>query len=635
MAATFPQNLVVLKYGAEWEPLKAGKGWIPIPNWNIELKVLQLYNRGTPLKQAKGFKFHFQEFCTSLLGNPNGIFGFQWNPNAERILEAIIKHRLLACCGCASSGKSKSLAGIAVCWWLLNPFNTKILVTSTTVKTAKGKVWGDIGEAWDAACAEVKMSSGGILTLPGTKLNATNQIRYEYEGTQTDKAGIELIPTDANKQKEASEKMQGYKRGNVILLGDEWDTLPPMLLKTARSNLFANPDFRLWGAFNPTGRFTNGGQFAKPKAGWDTIDLDTDEWETETGYCIRFNGLKSPNVLAHREIWTGLFTDAKLAQYKLELGADSPGFYTMVLGFFPPTGESNSLYSEAELVSQYMANKTVEQSGGSWESVPDMVAGLDPAWTHGGDRAVLTIGKCGSAQFKTPEGRVSRKVFERVKTIVLDNEITDKKSDKTEQIIRLTKKYLAQYRIPSRNLAVDVTGAAPFVTLLNRDIGSDFLSVMFSAKPSDIQISRTDRRRACDVYRNIMSEIWCIGKVLVRGGQVKGLSDDVMEEMCARTFKEGNGKGMLTEVQPKDKMKSTGHKSPDKADSFFVCLHAARSRCGLSGSEKAMVKPKEKYEDAGMFTQVYGRLGLIKTAPVRANPFETEKYFVAGGWGDE
>lgn len=629
----FPQELVVWKYGAEWFPLRAGKTWIRCPDWNIELQILQLpedqKNRG-----YRGFEYHFREFVTALLGNPNGVFGFQWNPNAERILKAIIGHKFLAIMGCASSGKSKSLAGIALCFWLLDPFKTKVLVTSTTVKTAKGKIWGDIQEAWQAAMIEARDSTGGAITLPGTFLGSTQQIRYEYGGVKSDKAGIELIPTDANKQKEASEKMQGYKRGNVILLGDEWDTLPPMLLKTARSNLFANPSFRLWGAFNPTGRFTNGGQFAKPSAGWDSIDEDSMEWATERGWCIRFDGLKSPNVLAGKIIFTGLYSLPTLREHERDLGRDSPAFWAMCRGWFPPTGETNSIYSDAELI-QHKANLTVELSDGGWELRPEMVAGLDPAWTHDGDRAVLTIAKCGTAQFKLPNGqRESRKVYEKLRTIVLDNEITDKKTDKTEQIIVLVKKYLAQYGVPVENLAVDVTGAAPFVSLLVRDIGSGFIRVMFSGAASDMPISRTDRRKACDVYADLMTEIWCIGKPLVRGGQIKGLDDDVMDEMCARTFREGNGKGVKTQVLPKSKMKKLGHRSPDRSDSNFLGIHAARVRCGLSDRERPKLKAPDQSKDYGFFTGVYQQIGITKS-PKRANFDPTEQYFVAGGWDNE
>lgn len=632
------EQSTVKKYNCDWEPLQAGKNqWIPCPDWFIELQILQIPEGSVRPSGYRGFRHHFMEFVTGLLGNPQGIFSFEWNPNAERILDAVIGHKYVAIAGCGSSGKSRSLSGIALCWWLIDPFNTKILVTSTTVKTAKGKIWGDICEAWAAASMEAKSSTGGAIVLPGTLLNSTQQIRFEYDGVKSDKAGLELIPTDANKQKEASEKLQGYKRGNVILLGDEWDTLPPMLLKTARSNLFTNPTFRLWGAFNPTGRFTNGGILAKPKEGWESIDENCVEWETERGVCIRFDGLRSPNILAGKVIWRGLYSHATLAEHKRDLGEDSPAFWTMCRGWFPPTGEANTLYSEAELVTTYSAHLTVERSGGGWLSEVQMVAGLDPSWTHGGDRAVLVIGKCGIAQFTAFGKRDTRRVYEKLITIVLDNEIKDRKADKTEQMIVLVKKYLEQYKVPARNLAVDVTGAAPFVTLLNREIGTDYIRLSFGAKPSETRISKADKRKSCDVYRNVGSELWCVGKELLRGGQIKGLDDDTMEEMCSRPFKPGNAeKGVLTEICPKDQMKKLAHRSPDKADALFISISAARARCSLSGLETPKPRPAETYERAGLFTESFRRFGIIKgPPPPRQAVFEAEKHFVAGGWGDE
>lgn len=623
----FPEALIFDRYGVRWKPLKAGKGWIERPGWLVEQEILQIPEGGKFPRGYLGFKHHFMAYVTALLGDPNGVYGFQWNPNAVRILDGMINHRFLAICGAASSGKSRSLAGIAVCWWLLDPFNTKVLVTSTTVESAKGKIWGDVHEAWSAAAATV----GGEANLPGRYIGSHHRIRYEYGTVKSDKAGLELIPTDASQEKQAAEKMQGYKRGKVILIGDEWDTLSPAVLKTAESNLTSNPQMRGIGAFNPTGRFTNGGVFAKPKGGWDTIDENSMEWETERGWCVRFDA--EAYVRSTKQFWRGLPTAMWVRNQQKLLGADSAEYFTMVRGYFPPTGDANTLYSEVELVSQYCCQKTVEASGGGWETQPEMVAGLDPSWMHDGDRAVLTIGKCGTAQFKNFENRESRKVLERVRTIVLDAEM-DKKADKVEQVAKLTKKYLEQYKVPCRNLAVDVTGSGGFVALMNTIVGTDFIQVSFAARPSEIRISKIDKRRACDVFKNLMSEIWCVMKDLVRGNHIRGLDDDTMEEMCARRYKPGNGKGVLTEVCPKSQMKKFGHKSPDKSDSWMLCGHAARTRCGLSGNEKPAVRPVEASQQFGIFTKIYGAIGVTKQ-PVNRIPFEVEKQLVAGGWGDE
>ena len=206
----------------------------------------------------------------------------------------------------------------------------------------------------------------------------TGLIRYEYGGFQTNKGGIELISTDANKQKESSEKLQGYKRDHVILIGDEWDTLPPMLLKTAKSNLTGNKHMKCVGAFNPTSRFSNGGLLSKPKAGWESIDENTMEWETDLGIAIRFDATVSQNVVERKAIWKGLITWEQVEEDKERMGEDSPEYWTMLRGFFPPTGDATTLFSEAELISQYKAHQKVITEFSGWESQPDMIAGLDP-----------------------------------------------------------------------------------------------------------------------------------------------------------------------------------------------------------------------------------------------------------------
>ena len=100
------------------------------------------------------------------------------------------------------------------------------------------------------------------------------------------------------------------------------------------------------------------------------------------------------------------------------------------------------------------------------------------------------------AQFTHFGERKTRKVYERFKTIVLNSEITDKKKDFPEQVVELTKKYLEMYHVPVRNLAVDISGAASFASLLASKIGTGFIQCSFAAKASDLPISKSDHRKA-------------------------------------------------------------------------------------------------------------------------------------------
>ena len=89
----WPKEAMVEKYGFEWNPISYGGQWVKAPDWYIEYRCL------TKTKKPwgyKGFEFHFKRYVEAMLGDPNGLFGFEWNPNAERILTAFINNKFVS-----------------------------------------------------------------------------------------------------------------------------------------------------------------------------------------------------------------------------------------------------------------------------------------------------------------------------------------------------------------------------------------------------------------------------------------------------------------------------------------------------------------------------------------------------------
>lgn len=621
-------------YGVAWPPLKAGKQVVPRPQWLIEKEC---YNGLYGVEKSPyylGKEEHFKRFLSALFDVPGSIFPFQWNPNACRILHAVLNNNFTSVLGCAGSSKSYTLAAIGIGYFLLNPSKTKVIVTSTTVETAKGKIWGDMCLAWDQACRAV----GGEQFLPGKKMAAHPVIRYELNGIISQKIGIELLPTTQSSEKASVEKLQGYKGmagenddSTVILIGDEWETLTPTIIQTARWNIGRRPNNRIIGAFNPTGRFTAGGLISKPKEGWESITMDDDEWETEDGVCIRFDAHKSPNLELKpgQTPWSGLITRSELDQMEERFGSkESPQYWSMVRAWFPPTGEATKIYSEAELTTEYFADHKVRV----WISPPTKIAGLDPAFAHGGDGAILTIAQVGMASI---DGKVM-KVFEKLKTIELDLQMKKDGKYKDEQVVELTKAHLLKEGIASSNLAVDTTGAISFGSLIARDIGADYLSVQFGGAATELPAAPTDRRPSNEVYADLVSELWYAGKPLIRCQQIKGLDPDTMNEMCLRSYKMV---GKKIQVEPKKDMKKRiGGRSPDRSDSLFVALFLARKRHGLSSTEKRKGKSQSHQAPARTPAEVALRTATswgARTKARMADAAEGRETSVMGqgGWG--
>lgn len=578
------------KYGATWHPLLDVKG-NPVaerPDWMIEKDCINAINLDRAPPGARRWEDHFINLANLFWGDPTGIAYFEANPNFCEILTRYRQYNKLSVAGCASSGKTEALAVIGLLEWFIDPFGCKVLLSSQTKQSSKGKIFGSVSEYWQQLCKIF----GGEQNLPGKLVSSQTILRYNYNGVVSDKVGLELIAGEASAAVESAGKIQGVKRGKLLLLLDELATLAPNILNTAFSNLNANADCRILGCFNPESHFDPGGILSCPVDGWDSVNIDSTGWPTQVGgWCVRLDGEKSPNVLAGKEIWRGLMTTEKLAAFKEAFhGNENASYYRMVRGWWSPTGSLDCIFSESDII-QFGAQHNIN----TWMDRPVMGASLDPAFSHGGDNAVACIGKVGMA--KNPNTGEVQKTLEKIKTVIITDDVKVKNQSRSEQVVAGFKKLLLEYNIETSNVVVDDTGGgAPFSALLARDIGTGFLQVGFKSRPSELPVSKNDRRKGVDRFANKVSEIWYVLRELVRTGQVKGLDPDTINELTARTYKEIGGK---VQVEPKEKMKArTNGKSPDRGDALALLCEWARQKHGLSSTEKAAAKKvKTKFTD--------------------------------------
>ncbi len=584
-------------FGVEFPPQRLGNGMaVPVPEWKAHgLLYLDEDGEFSKSRSYLGKTEHFKRFVSLIWGDPNDEGYFQWNPNAEKMLELAIQHRFLSIAGCASSGKTRFLALWGVAHFILRPLLTKVIVTSMTIQTAEGKVWGAVKTYWRRACRrlEVKNAKGEVLIdgekfIGGKLLDSMHIIkRRSPDGTLHSTEGIELLPAEAGEFKKSAAKMQGYKAGFVYLLADELATLAPNILDTAKENLFSNPYLQLIGAFNPEGHTDPGGILSEPVGGWDSIDHNSMEWATRFatgGWCVRFDGTLSPNIVpVPCDKWIGLTTVEILeGYYTMYPDRDSAGFWKMVRGYWSPTGSADCIYSESEFESKGCLRPVKV-----WVGPTIMVAGLDPAWTTGGDNATGVFARVGDATL--PEfGGITRTVWEQVETCIFDEQVGVKDVDKPTQVARQFAAKCRKHGVMTENIALDVTGGHAFASLLKLEIGSGFMALNFGGSASEMPMPRPDKRTCKEAFKNLMSELWYSSKSIVRQGQLRNLPPQVINEMISRTYDEKDGK--LT-VEPKEKMKSRIRgRSPDRADATFLSIYVARKKLGLIGKESFPIK---------------------------------------------
>lgn len=566
-----------------------GSGWHDTTDLDIEL-YCYLHNR-TIEEGGLGRAGHFQKAVELIWGKHNKKKHCVIHPWWERMNEAACRdeilvsgekrqQRYLGISGCGASGKSDYGAVKSLIDWMADPVNTLVLCTSTDLKASKLRVWGRIMSYFEAIPKDI---APGVLVASQGVIVTTNDNGKRL----SDESGISLIAGDKRKEREAIGKMIGAHNKRVLFVADELPELSEALLEAAYSNLATNPFFQMIGLGNFKSRYDPFGQFVQPKAGWDSLTIDDEEWETDRGVCIRLDGFKSPNLVEEKDIWP-IYGRKQLTAHRKDLGENSAGFYRMCRSFESPIGLDNAIYSEADLLAGDAYGKA------TWLTKPTRVSSLDPSFTNGGDRAVQWFGSYGISK-------------DGVATLCLDSyvllreDVRKKTETRDFQIARQFKENCIANGVAPKHAGLDATGAgSPFLSIVREQWSHEVLGVDFSGAPSELPVSVDNARTAKQAYDRKVSELWYVGKEFLKYGQLKGVTQELAREMKARTYENVKGaEGLKVRVEPKDKMKERLLFSPDMADSAFVLLHLCRERLGAvpGGIGRGIAGSRHKFNE--------------------------------------
>ena len=544
----------------------------PIRYTELELE-LRLFRERWPVESGgPGPLGHFKRI-TQILWPEKGNAHFFWHPWAEKMISEACVHKYLGVVGCASSGKTDAFALWAIVNWLCAPQETMVLVTSTSLKDSRKRIWGSITNYF-TKCA---------VPLPGKLVDSIGIIRTD-DGTGhfNDRQGIALIAGEKKKEREAIGKMIGMKNTRLILIADELPELSDAIYEAALSNLSANPSFQMVGIGNFASVYDPLGRFVTPKDGYDSVSPDDTEWETENGFCIRFDGLKSPNILAGQKLWPKIYDGDMLLEHRRTLGPNTAAFWRMVRSFPCPENAENSIYSEPELVG--CTNAPV------WLEPPVRVAGFDPSFTQGGDRSVVVLGSYGLTADKTMAVCVDRHVLLREDLSVRD------KSRSFQIVDQFAQLCISEGVLP-QHAAMDATAAGRAIyDIVCEKWSHKVMPVQFGGNASEFPVSLNDHRPASEHYFNRVSELWYVGLEFVRSRQLFGLKGDLAREMKARTYQLIKGATARIRVESKVDMKARIGFSPDIADAFFIMLDLCRVRLGARPGANSMARTHRRLD---------------------------------------
>lgn len=560
-----------------------GRDWGDTPDLSIELSCFR--NRLGPADGGLGQAEHFWNIV-SILWPATSRKPFIRNPWGERMIDEWCQHNFSSVSGCASSSKTDTAAVWGIVNWLAAPLDTKVLCTSTTLRESRKRIWGSIEDYWNALPDEVR-SMGKLASSFGLiRLNEATGVRG------SEKCGIELIPGEKKREKEATGKIIGIKNQRVILIADELPELSPAIMQAAISNLTANPYCQAIGLGNPASYYDAHGIFATPKEGWKSVTPEDFEWDTIYGHAIRFDATFSPNVVNNDDtLYPWLPTVKRLEEAKKNMGEDSFGFWRQWRGYFPPEGGEQTVFSETDIVFFGSERTDVE-----WSSPPVPVMGTDPGFTNDGDRTIAYFGLFGE------EMETGLSVLLLTGYEVLRDDMTNKTVPRNFQIAREMKRQGELRGVTARHASVDTSGSPAFGDITAREWSSEVYRGQFGGKSTMRRVGE-DRAMAKERYANRATELWFEARNYMEFGQIRGVCPDLARELTARRYTTGATAGSLdatVAVEPKKKMKGRTGSSPDIADAFLMLFDLCRTRLGFR-AQAGVKSSKQKADSWGKF----------------------------------
>ena len=407
----------------------------------------------------------------------------------------------------------------------------------------------------------------------------------------------------------------GIKNKRVRLCGDELQLLPRSFIDCI-PNLIKNADCKITGMGNPKETLDALGGLCEPAAsvgGWDGgIDQSpkTKTWETKwpNGVCIQLCGSDSPNLDVPKDapIPFPFLIKRKDMEDDATLWGKDDWHYTMFNEGRMPRGQGSR-----RVLTVQLCKKMGALNDPMWANTHQVeVAFLDAAYRAvGGDRCVFGRLKYGQeasvdAGSTLVSGLISqdenRSNFRNIlallelTTIPITSSVAGVVSpvdEPEEQIVSYVQRECTQHGIKPNHFFFDSGMRTSLVSAFARIWSPDVVPIDCGGTPSERKVSQNIDVKCSDYYSKYITELWYSVRLIIEAGQFRGLTQDAMQEGCAREWKLV-GKNKI-EVETKAEMKTKTGRSPDLFDALAIGCEGAR-RCGFIIAKLGNLEYEEK-----------------------------------------
>lgn len=503
--------------------------------------------------------------------------------STQRVWRAFDTDDFILLMGAASMSKSYSMGVRIMLEWSRDPEFTTVQVIGPSENHLEDNLFSHL----------VELHRSSTIPLPGT-------IGKLFIGMDPRKRRGAIRGVVVPLGKKSAGRIQGTKRFNrkkphpifgmlsrMFVFLDEMVNIPKGIWKDV-DNILGNAQgdhgLKIIGAFNPTDPQDEVGRRCEPKGGWANFDSDINfDWTSTRGWrVVRLDAKYSENVQQGKKIFEGLQTKEGFDLIISNSGGtDSPGYWTMCRGCFPPVGVSMSVIPGG------MLNKFKAEF--IWLETPEEVAGFDPA-LQGKDCAYFAKGKFGVASglklpptleapggitvfFKNRQGNAAPRWGLQLEAL-----FKLPKGD-TQQMAEMVVKLCKQLFVKPGWLCLDRTGNGQGVYDMVRYTWSEEVQgVNYSESCTNRKIMVEDTKTPEELYDRIQTELWFVMRKLLEFDIFKSLpSTDISELSSQLTTRWYRATGKISKVESKDDYKLRNNaNSPDEADAVSLMAHAAR-----------------------------------------------------------
>lgn len=551
-------------------------------NWqdnydDLRIELYQISQGEDWCKQhGHSLAFHYKEACKVCWPH---IDWHRWTELANSEIRRP-NAKLTVLMGAGSTGKTNATGWEYLLEYYASPNDTLVLISSTDIRSLELRVWGEIKSLHE-------MAKDRHPWLPGYLIDSKHCITTDELGeddaaerikTRDLRKGVIGIPTVQGGKSVGLSKWQGIKQKHLRLIADDCTAMNASFL-SAFANLNNNIDFQACVCFNPDDMLDPGGIAAEPKDGWSghMEPTKTATWDTKfyNGRCINFVGTDSPNFdypQDQKPRYPYLVSQKKINETLSAFPKDSFEYYSQCVGVMKIAQLSRRVITR-DLCRQFHA-----QDEAVWEGEKQTkLAGLDAS--YGGDRCVG-----GYAEFGPCEDGKVRLQFYPPHIVPVRVSKSDDPMAEEDQISEYERNYCKTHDVPPGHFYHDSTGRGSLGTSLSRKWSSQCNPVEFGGAPSKRPVTMDTyivdkktgikRLKRCDeAYVKFVTELWYSMRFAIEADQIRGLPEDVMNELCMRNWDEVNGKKV---VETKEEMKLRTRKSPDLADWACIILEGAR-----------------------------------------------------------